>query len=131
MSRVVIGRAEFVKPLERKREDVPLPEFGEGVVAPVWSFTAREKTAFERQFRNDDGEAIPGRQLEFRERLVCATVRDDEGRAVFQPGDLDSVGEQKADVVDRIAEAAIRVCGLSKSDVEKLEKNSESTTEDA
>ena len=49
MSRVVLSKTAFLSTAnDRKREDVPMPEFGEGAVIPVWAMTARERTAFER-----------------------------------------------------------------------------------
>ena len=42
MSRVVLSKAAFLASAnDRKREDVPMPEFGDGAVIPVWAMTAR------------------------------------------------------------------------------------------
>ena len=42
MTRQVINKAEFLKPVKVKVVDVPLPELGNGSVVPVWGMTARE-----------------------------------------------------------------------------------------
>ena len=46
--RTVIDPAAFRTPLPVLREDVPVPEFGDDVVMPVWGMTALERTRFEQ-----------------------------------------------------------------------------------
>ena len=47
MTRIVIDRAAFLAaPMSVPKEDVALPELGNGTVIPVWGMTARDRTAF-------------------------------------------------------------------------------------
>lgn len=124
---VVVSREAFLKPSPRLIEDVPLPEFGEGVVVPVWGFTARERTVFESSLRTKKGTPIEARQAEIRERLIVATCKDRDGKALFSDADIRAISEQSAAVVERIVNVAMRLCGMSSEDVETLAKNSDAT----
>ena len=124
MTRTVIDRAAFLNGLQdRPREDVPLPEFGEGACVTVWGMTAGERTRFERQFTNKSGATIDGRLQEFRERLVVACCRDDDGQPIFSADDIPQLSGKRADVLERIVNVAQRLSGMSKADIEETVGN--------
>jgi len=119
MSRTAISRAVFLQGInERPKEDVPLPELGEGLVILVVGMTAKERTAFERQFATKDGKTIDARMSEFRERLVVACCRNDDGSPLFQSEDVIALGGKRADVLERIVNVCQRLSGFSKEDIE-------------
>jgi hypothetical protein len=119
MTRLVIDRAGFLAGLsEKPREDVPIPELQAGAVIPVWGMTARERTAFEKQFAGKNGNTIDARVQEFRERLVVACCKDDAGQPIFLPEDVSAIGSKRADVLERIVNAAQRLSGFTKEDIE-------------
>ena len=123
-NRTVIDRNSFFANAQSvPREDVPLPEFGEGVVIPVWGMTARERTNFEKSFTNKTGKTIEERIREFRERLVMTCCRDDAGSVLFTQDDLSAIGSKRADVLERIVNAAQRLSGMTKEDIEDTVKN--------
>jgi hypothetical protein len=125
MSRFVIDRALFLTSgNDRKREDVSLPEFGEGAVIPVWGMTARERSVFEKSFVGKSGQTIDGRVQEFRERLVVACCRNDDGSQIFTAEDVSALGAKNADIVERIVNVCQRLSGMTKEDVEETAKNS-------
>jgi len=127
MSRVVIDRSAFLSPVAVPREDVALPEYGEGCVIPVWGMTARERTLFEKNFVSTSGKPLEARTKEFRERLVLACCKTDDGVAIFTPEDITQLGNQRADILERIVNVAQRLSGMSNADVEATVKNSETT----
>jgi hypothetical protein len=100
------------------REDVPLPEYGEGVVIPVWGMTANERTKFERQFTTKDGKSIEVRVLEFRQRLVLACCKDDDGKSIFTADDVDALGKKQAAILERIVNVCQRLSGFTQADID-------------
>ena len=124
MSRQVIGREAFLNGLsDTPKEDVPVPELGDGCVVPVWGMTAGERTRFERGFTSKSGATIDARIQEFRERLVVACCRGDDGAPIFTIDDVAAIGSKRADVLERIVNAAQRLSGMSKADIEETVGN--------
>lgn len=119
MSRVVLSKAAFLTSAnDRKREDVPMPEFGDGAVIPVWAMTARERTTFERQFATSNGKTVDARLQEFRERLLVASCRTDDGQPMFTLEDVAAIGSKDAAIVERLVNAAQRLSGFTQQDIE-------------
>lgn len=128
MTRTVIDRATFITAAPaRRKEDVPLPEYGEGCVIPVWGMTARERTEFEKSFTSKSGKTLDDRVKEFRERLVLACCKNDDGVAIFTPEDVQALGTTNADILERIVNACQRLSGMSNQDIEDTVKNSVTT----
>ena len=124
--RQILNRDMFLaasQATEIVREDVPLPEFGEGAVIPVWGMTAGERTRFERQFATRDGKSIEARVQEFRERLLVACCRDDAGIPIFKAEDVQALGRKRADIVERIVNVAQRLSGFTQQDIEQTVGN--------
>lgn len=128
MSRTVIDRTTFIASAPaRRKDDVPLPEYGEGCVIPVWGMTARERTEFEKSFTGKSGKALDDRVKEFRERLVLACCKNDDGVAIFTPEDVAALGNTRADVLERIVNKCQELSGMSNADIEDTVKNSGAT----
>ena len=128
MTRTVIDRISFLSAtLTVPREDIALPELGEGVVIPVWGMTARERTQFEKGFTSKTGKTVDDRMREFRERLVVACCKDDDGKLIFATEDVAALGVKRADVLERIVNAAQRLSGMTKEDIEDTVKNCDAT----
>ena len=124
----MIDRETFLRPLDRRRERVPLPEFGDDAACWVYGWTAGERTAWEKEFQKPNGKPDKVRQNEIRERLVVRCVRDDNGQPIFSDGDLEAIRQQDAAVIERVVNAALRVTGVTEGDIEELVGNSEETT---
>lgn len=118
-----VTRETFLRPLERRTESVPVPEFGEGAEILVCGMNARERSEFDKQFQTKNGKPSEARQKEIRERLVAACCRNDDGTRMFTDDDVAAIGYQDATVVERIVEVAMRLCGMKADDVEALAKN--------
>ena len=95
----------------------------------VVGMTAGERSAFERSMQNAKGKPLPARMRETRERLVVATARDADGRPLFTADDVGELGAVAAAVLEPLVNAAMRVCGMSESDVEDMAGNSSGTTD--
>lgn len=128
MSRVVVSRDMFLSGLaDIPREDVPLPELGNGTVIPVWGMSALDRTRYEKSFTGKRGKTIEERIEQFRQRLVVACCKDDDGNPIFTEEDVAELGRKRADVLERIVNVAQRLSGMTTEDIETTVKNSEQT----
>lgn len=132
MSRVVATAEEFLTSpaLQRPKEDVPVPELGEGKVIPVWGMTPRERTEWEDSISRSSKTLQAKKKKEIRERWVVECCRDDDGNKLFTTSQLDQIAERSAVVVERLVNTALRLSGATNEDVEKLVKNSDAAHED-
>jgi hypothetical protein len=122
--RRVIDRAAFLENTAIPREDVPVPELGEGAVVPVWGMTAGERTKFEQSMLGKDGKQNKAKLAEIRQLLVVATCRNDDGSPLFTAEDVAAIGQKRADIIERIVNVAQRLSGFSGADLEATVKNS-------
>jgi hypothetical protein len=99
------------------KEKVEVPEWGGEVY--VRTMTGAERDAFEKQWA---GGKVPDN---VRAGLVAKTVVDESGTRLFKDSDVTNLGAKSALVLDRLFDVAQKLNGLSKRDVEVLEKNSE------
>ena len=123
--RKVIDRAAFLEHSTIPREDVPVPEFGEGAVVPVWGMSAGERTRFEQSLLGKDGKQSKALLAEIRARLVVASCRNDDGSPIFTMDDVQAIGAKRADIIERIVNVAQRLSGFSNTDLEAAAKNSD------
>ena len=114
---------QLTRPLPRRFERVELPEFGEDAHVFVKGFTAREKGRFETSLQNKKGNRDKARVQEVRERLLVATVCDEDGTLIMSADDVSELGNQDSGVVSRLFDVAMRLCGMSDDDVEELAGN--------
>lgn len=121
--RKVIERGAFLQPLSVPREDVPVPELGEGCVIPVWGMTAGERTRFEQGLLDKNGKQSAAKVQEVRARLLVACCRNDDGTPLFTMDDIAAISQQRADVIERIVNVAQRLSGFSNADIEATAKN--------
>lgn len=99
-----------------------------GKTVTVRSMTARERSEFESQFSHPKtGKHLPNRAAEIRERLVIATVIDEQGNPLFTDDDLGALKEVDAAILEAIAKASQELNDISEEDLAELEKNSQKT----
>ncbi len=118
-----LTREQFLKPAPILREEVDIPELGGSVF--IHGMTAKERSSFERQFQTPSGRPNRVRQQQVRERLLVACCRDEGGAVLFSEEDIDAIGQQRGDIIERLVNVAQRLCGMTGDDVETLAKNSE------
>lgn len=128
MTRQVVSREQFLNGLKQiPREDVPLPELGNGTVIPVWGMSALDRTRYEKSFSGKSGKTIDARIEQFRQRLVVACCRNDDGTPIFTESDVAELGRHRADVFERIVNVCQRLSGMTNADIEDTVKNFEET----
>ena len=101
------------------REKVDVPEWGGAVY--VRTMTGAERDKYEAELLATEDKTA--RLVNIRARLAGLTVCDEAGKRVFADGDIEALGAKSAAALDRIFPVAMRLNGLSATDVEGLEKN--------
>ena len=107
---------------DRKSERVFVPDWGGDVI--VQTMTGVDKDAFEMERFHRKGNNADVNMRNFRAGLVARCCVDEEGRRLFTNDDAEWLGEKSGLMLDIIYDAAARLNGLRKSDVEALVKNS-------
>ena len=106
-------------------EDVDVPEWG-GVLT-VRTMTCGEQ---DEMFVDLADKRKGGKQVDikgFRARLVQLTVVNGDGSLLFEKDDIPQLQKKSSLVMERIAEVAMRINGLTSSDVEAVAGNSSMT----
>jgi hypothetical protein len=125
-------KAAIMAANDRPLEAVDIPEWGVSAFMAV--LTARDRGTYEADLLKVDGKGRQRVNLDnmpnVRERLVARCLVDETGVRVFSDGDIAELGSKNSAVVLRLFEIAQRINGMSKTDIEALEKNSESNPDD-
>ncbi len=90
-----------------------------GLGGHVW---LKPMSAGERDRFEIDHEA--NKKHNFRARLAAASVCDEDGNLLFGPADIPALSALPATDFDPIIETAVKINGLTKDDIDELEKNS-------
>ena len=99
-------------------EEVEVPEWGGAVL--VKGLTGKERDAFEAGAIQQKGRKIKVDMANLRARLVALAVVDEEGKRLFQPGDIEALGRKSAAALDRVFAVAQRLSGIGDNDLEEL-----------
>jgi hypothetical protein len=123
----ILTRDALLKPVEVPREQVDLPELG----GSVWvrGMTTAEKVEWHAQFQTSSGKPNKKRLAQIAQRLCVWCVCDENGQRILTDEDVEAIGQQRADVIERIASVAQRLCGMAGTGVEELAKNSDETSD--
>lgn len=117
LSREAILAAEAEMP----RESVAVPEWSGDVL--VFGLSGAEQDAFEASRRI----TVEGKETQslvnFRAALCVRCIRDETGKRIFADADAVALGAKSSKAIARIFPVAARLSGMTKEDVEKLEKN--------
>ena len=95
-------------------------------VAGVGQVEVRGLTAAGRDEWEQRIYAAKGKTVKNMRASLVSLCLYENGKPVFQPGEVDELGELPAQVVDRLWDVAARLSGLTRNDQEVLEKNFES-----
>ncbi len=117
LSREAILAAESDMP----RETVPVPEWSGDVL--VFGLSGAEQDSFEASRRiTVDGKETQS-LVNFRAALCVRCIRNEDGSRVFTDADAVALGAKSSKAIARIFPVAAKLSGMTKEDVEKLEKN--------
>lgn len=108
-------------------EDVEIPEWNGRL--RVRGMTAAQRDAYEQSLIDARSDARGRTKVEAnftnaKARLAVQCVIDANGQRVFTDAEAAALGQKSASAVNRIAQVAQRLSGMSKEDLDDLEKNS-------
>ena len=104
---MTIASAELLRSgVTLKRQEVPLPEFGDGVSVYVRQLTAKEWSEFRMSMLNSKFEKDKDKLGELKERYIIFCMVDEAGQPIFSLDDLETVKQWPAIVVNRLNDAA-------------------------
>ena len=116
-----LSRDAFLAPRSLKRETV---QTSEGPIN-VQELTGKERDAFERSCVKRDGKKTTEDFVNVRAKLLVLAVRDDNWDRLLTDADLENVGRLPASFTQPVFEAAAKLSGISREDVEELVGNSD------
>lgn len=111
---------EILTVQDLKREDVPVPEWGEDAAVHVQELSLSDRIVF----LNSSGDAGTSRtqKPETSAVLLSLVIVDDNGKQIFDEADVKTLMRKSSKAADRITTVALRLSGFG--GVEEAEKNS-------
>lgn len=116
----VLGKAVLLGANTPPQEIVPIPELNGDVI--VRGMSGAERDAFEAGLMQGRGK---NREVNFRNlraKLVAFCCIDESGQRIFADGDVEALGNVRADVLNRLFTVAQRLSGITQEDAEELGK---------
>ncbi len=110
---------DILKLDDSHRLTVRIPEWHDAELLVV-SMTALERAEIEKRWAKKDAGADPG---QFRADVLERSLKKPDGSPFATAEQMQRLMGKNANAVERLFEAACRVSGFSKRDVEDLEKN--------
>jgi hypothetical protein len=98
---------EMRQPISRKREEVAVPEFGDGKTVWVYALSAGEMNLVNASMMNAKWEGIDKEKITQRtHRIMCFAIRDENGNRLLSDDDISIVAEWPTEMYDRIWDVA-------------------------
>lgn len=101
------------------RETVTVPEWNNAHVT-VSSMTALERADIEKRWSKKEAATDPAA---FRADVLERSLKKDDGTPLATTDEIQKLMQKNAKAIERLFEAACRVSGFSRHDVEELGKN--------
>lgn len=114
----MLSKEEILKADDLKTEIIEVPEWGGSVI--IKAMTGKLRDEFEQDI-------VSGKKIKMsniRAKLCQVSIVDGNGDLLFNTSDIVKLGGKSAAALDRCFSIASRLSGISKDDVEDLEKNS-------
>lgn len=118
-----LTREAILEAQDIARELLEVPEWGGAVW--VYGMTASERDHLEKSLVQAKGKDVQANMENIRAKMAVVCLRDENGKRLFNEGDIHELGKKSAAALDRVFDVAQKLSGLSRGDVEELSKNSE------
>lgn len=124
-----LSRADILNGDDRQYRDLAVPEWGEGRVVRLRSFSAKEVFAYQREIRElrakKDGKEIAPEEVEQRGLglLAVRSLVDADGARMFEDQDVEALLAKNSAALSRVATEALRLNKMRPQDVQELMGN--------
>jgi len=125
----MLSKADIINVNDQVVELVEVPEWGGSVL--VRSISAAERgrieadlAAYKDSHKNDAVVRM------FNARLAALAICEQDGKPSFSVNDVEMLAQKSARAISRVAAVAQRLAGLTKADMDALEKNLEPAQRD-
>lgn len=123
----MLGRDAILGVDDLTREKMPTPEWGVDAFVYVRELTGTERGAFESMM---SGKHQSERLSKFRAALCVFGICDESGKSIFTMEDVDALSAKSSAPLDRCFDKIRALSGMTRTEVEAIEKNSEATSGD-
>lgn len=117
---MLLNREAILKAEDAKFQDVDVPEWG-GVVR-VRAISGADRDEYEG-FVAGDRKSGKLNMRHMRARLLVLALVDEEGQRLFKLGDLESLSNKNAAVIDRLFDVASELAGITEAAKDEAEEN--------
>lgn len=98
-----------------RTRDVEVPEWGGSV--RVRTMTGSDRQSFYAAMSHNEKHNLPDNMME---RLIIATVIDEQGNPLFVPSDIPKLAKKSAVALNRVFEVASELNGLTSKSIDKM-----------
>ena len=119
----MLTRGEILNAQDIQTEEVHVPEWGGTVL--VRALDGEERDALEASMIQGKGKNAQVNLKNLRAKLVARSIVDENGKRLFEDGDIPALAKKSAAALNRVYEVAQRLSGITPEDVDELTKNSE------
>jgi hypothetical protein len=127
---MILSREAILGAQDLQTQEVNVPEWGGSVI--VRGMTGAERDAFEASIMDLNNKDSKINFQDMRAKLLSKCLADEKGNRLFSDADIEALSGKAASALNRLFEVAQHLCGLSKTDMDELLKNSEAAqTEDS
>ncbi len=116
-----LTREQIVEVEDVEYDEVDCPEWGGKV--RLKSIKGTQRDAYEQSLIVEKSGSRQMNLRNARAKLIVLCAVDEQGRLLFTPDDLNTLGRKNAKPLDRLFDACRKLAGLSEDDVEELTKD--------
>ena len=118
----MLTRDQILNAQDIQTEEVSVPEWGGSVL--VRALDGEERDALEASMIQGKGKNAQVNLKNLRAKLAARSMVDENGKRLFEDGDIPALAKKSAAALNRVYEAAQRLSGITPEDVDELTKNS-------
>lgn len=121
-----LTRADILGGDDRQYRDLPVPEWGEGRVVRLRSFSAKEVFQYQREIRELRAKKDAAPEEVEQQGLGLLAVRslvDADGARMFEDQDVEALLAKNSAALSRVATEALRLNKMRPQDVQELMGN--------
>ena len=118
----MLTRDQILNAQDIQTEEVHVSEWGGTVL--VRALDGEERDALEASMIQGKGKNAQVNLKNLRAKLVARSMVDENGKRLFEDGDIPALAKKSAAALNRVYEVAQRLSGITPEDVDELTKNS-------